>query len=44
MSVFETLSQWGWVSIAWAEVLAAYVGYLLYLRWRAKRARDEDES
>ena len=42
--MFDSLPQWGWVGLAWAEVFAAYVGYLLYLRWRAKRTQDEDDA
>lgn len=40
--MFENWSHWTWVTVAWLEVVVAYVGYLLYLRWRRRRLlRDE---
>jgi hypothetical protein len=35
--VFEGWSHWTWVSIAWAQVVLAYGGYLAYLGWRKRR-------
>lgn len=40
--MFNNLSQWAWVGIAWAELLIAYGGYLLYLNWRARRAGEDE--
>ena len=40
--MFENLSNWTWVAIAWLQLLVAYGGYLLYLRNRARRLEDED--
>ena len=37
------MSSWGWVAIAWIELVLAYGGYLLYLRWRARRREGADE-
>lgn len=42
--MFDSLGHWGWVAIAWAELLIAYGGYLFYLNWRSRRVRDEDEA
>lgn len=42
--MFDTVSQWGWVSFAWLEVVLAYLGYLLYLNWRSKRLKDKDKE
>jgi hypothetical protein len=36
------MSDWAWVLIAWAQLVVAYVGYLLYLNWRAKKLQDEE--
>lgn len=38
------MSSWGWVVLAWAELILAYVGYGFYLRWRQKRLEKEDAS
>lgn len=43
--MFDDWSAWTWVTVAWLELVIAYGGYLLYLRWRAARlAREEDEE
>lgn len=39
--MFDAVSNWGWVAIAWLEVLLAYGGYLAYLAWRERRARED---
>ena len=39
--MFNNLSPWGWVALAWVEVLLAYGGYLYYLAWRERRARED---
>jgi hypothetical protein len=41
--VFDNLSNWTWVALAYAQVVLAYAGYLAYLRWRERRLRDRDE-
>ncbi len=39
------LTQNQWVAIAWGELLLVYAGYLLYLRWLArKKAKLEGEE
>lgn len=38
--MFENLPQWAWVAAAWLELLVAYLGYLLYLRARARRLEE----
>lgn len=35
--MFDSWSAWAWIAAAWFELILAYGGYLLYLRWRAKR-------
>ncbi|CAN5841252.1 hypothetical protein BH23DEI1_BH23DEI1_01390 [soil metagenome] len=40
--MFDSWNQWVWVSIAWAQVVLAYVGYLIYLGWRHRRLLDDD--
>ncbi len=40
--MFESWSQWTWVSIAWLEVTLAFSAYFTYLNWRRRRLlRDE---
>ena len=39
--MFDNIPDWGWVAAAWGEVVLAYIGYLLYLRHRAKRLEAE---
>lgn len=40
------LSPWGWVALAWGQLILFYLGYLGYLNWRyrAVKARLEDEA
>ena len=40
--MFDNLSHWGWVGLAWAELLLAYGGYLFYLSRRERRAREDE--
>lgn len=40
--MFESWSQWTWVGVAWAQLVLAYAGYLLYLRARARRLEREE--
>lgn len=40
--MFDNISQWGWVAFAWIEVILAYIGYLMYLNWRAKKLKDKE--
>jgi hypothetical protein len=42
--VFESMSQWTWVAVAWAQVLLAYGGYLAYLGWRRRRLLEDDRA
>ena len=35
-------AAWLWVALAWAELVVAYGGYLLYLRWRARRRERQE--
>lgn len=42
--MFEGWGHWAWVTIAWLQVVAAYVGYLLYLGWRRRRLLDDDRA
>ncbi len=37
--MFDHLSQWQWVWLAWGELILAYIGYLVYLGWRARRIK-----
>ena len=42
--MFDGWSAWTWVAVAWIELVIAYGGYLIYLRWRqARLSREEDE-
>lgn len=36
--MFEKLTHWQWVWLAWGELVLAYVGYVAYLGWRRRRA------
>lgn len=38
--MFDNLSNWTWVALAYGEVILAYAGYLVYLGWRERRARN----
>ena len=40
--MFNNIPQWGWVIIAWVQLLIAYGGYMLYLNWRQKRLNEEE--
>ena len=42
--MFNSLPAWFWVTIAWAELLLVYGGYMWYLNRRAKNAVKEDKS
>lgn len=43
--MFDGWSNWTWVAVAWLELVVAYGGYAIYLRWRARRAgHEEDEA
>ena len=42
--MFNSISNWTWVALAYGEVVLAYLGYLLYLRWRERRARNGKDS
>lgn len=41
--MFDGWGHWTWVTIAWAEVVLVYAGYLAYLGWR-KRQLLQDEN
>jgi len=38
--VFDNLTHWQWIAIAWGQLVVAYVAYLLYLRRVERRARE----
>jgi hypothetical protein len=42
--VFDTMSQWTWVTIAWLQVVIAYGGYLAYLGWRRRQLENDDRA
>ena len=42
--MFEGWSHWTWVTIAWAEVVLAYGGYLAYLGWRKRRLLEDADA
>jgi hypothetical protein len=42
--VFDSWGHWTWVTIAWLQVVAAYVGYVIYLRWRRTRLLEDDRA
>lgn len=42
--MFDAWGPWAWVAAAWLELVVAYGGYLIYLGWRRKRARREEEE
>lgn len=37
------MSSWGWVLIAWLQLVLAYGAYLLYLRWRGNQLEKDDD-
>lgn len=41
--MFDGWSAWTWVTVAWLELAVAYGGYVIYLRWRDRRARREED-
>ena len=42
--MFDSLPAWFWVTVAWAELLVVYGGYLWYLNRRAKRTLDNEDD
>ncbi len=36
--MFDHLTHWQWVALAWLELVVAYGGYMAYLTWRDRRA------
>lgn len=43
--MFDSWTAWTWVAVAWIQLVLAYGGYLIYLRWRAARlGREEEET
>ncbi len=42
--MFNGWTPWAWVFFAWGQLVVAYAGYLLYLRWRVKRLEKLEES
>jgi len=42
--MFESWGQWGWVALAWAQLVLFYGGYQLYLSRRLKRLEEEAPS
>lgn len=39
--MWANLTTQQWVALAWIELVIAYVGYLWYLNWRARKAEEE---
>ena len=35
------MTTWGWILLAWAELIIFYVGYLFYLNWRANKLKGK---
>jgi hypothetical protein len=42
--VFDAFTHWTWVTIAWVEVVLAYLGYLTYVSWRRRRLLEDDRA
>jgi hypothetical protein len=42
--VFDSWSQWTWVTIAWLQLVFAYGGYLAYLGWRRRQLLRDDRA
>lgn len=40
--MFDNVPTWGWVAVAWLELVLAYGGYMFYINWRQKRLKDDD--
>ncbi|MFA5550472.1 MAG: hypothetical protein WDA03_02545 [Trueperaceae bacterium] len=38
--MFDNLGHWTWITLAWGQVVLAYVIYLLYLRRMERRIRE----
>ncbi len=38
--MFDNLSHWQWIAIAWGQLIVAYVAYLVYLRRIERRNRE----
>lgn len=41
--MFESISPWGWVALAWGELIVAYGAYLVYLGRRRRRLEQDRE-
>ncbi|MFO7546326.1 MAG: hypothetical protein R6W77_12615 [Trueperaceae bacterium] len=41
--MWANLSHTQWIALAWGQLILAYVGYLVYLGWRARRAREGED-
>ncbi len=42
--MFDNLGPWTWITLAWGQVVLAYVIYLLYMRRLEKRIRGGDDT
>lgn len=42
--MFDNFGPWTWITIAWAQLLIAYGGYLLYLRRLERRILERAEE
>lgn len=42
--MFDNLPAWTWIAFAWSQLVIAYGGYLVYLAWRARKAKAGDEG
>lgn len=43
-SVLDNLTPWGWVLLAYGQLVVAYGGYAIYLRWRERRAARKGDK
>lgn len=42
--MFNSISEWGWVAIAWLQLILSYIGYLWYLHQRERQIRQKQPN
>lgn len=42
--MWADLTPTQWIAIAWGELIVAYAAYLVYLNWRARKARSTEDE